>query len=197
MGAITRELTRVINGITQWGLAGFKLKNSSGVAQIRDSDDAGFADIEVEDVLIHSANATFYVRLLAPSGLAGNIDVTLPSTAVIIAPFGVNYSKIVSFTQATSSPLTIDATPPVNGTLVYARLVVDTAAAGGSPTISIGVSGTPARDMATTDNNLKEVGQYLIENFLALGGSPGAIIATIVPSAQTFTGRIELNYRTA
>lgn len=196
MGNITRDLKRIIGGMLQFGLTGFNLKNSSGTAQVRNAADNDFADIEVQDVLIHSGNASFYVRLIAPT-LTGNIDVTLPSGSVVIAPFGVNYSKIISFNQATASPFTIDAAPPANGTLVYARVVVDTAAAGGAPTLSIGVSGTTARDMATSENNLKETGQYIIENFLSLGASPAAIIGTLVPNGQTFSGRIELNYRSA
>lgn len=194
MGAITRELKRVINGITQWGLTGFNLKNSAGVAQIRNAADNDWADIEVQDVLIHSSNGTFKARLVVGT-LSGDIDINLPLLAGSIVAAGVNYSKILAFTQATAATFTIDAAPPANGTLVYVRVVVDTAAAGGSPTLQIGVAGTLGRDMATTDNNLKEVGQYITENFLSLGGSPGAIIGTLVVSAQTFTGRIELNYR--
>lgn len=193
MGNLTRELKRVINGITQWGLTGFNLKNSSGVAQIRNAADNDWADIEVQDVLIHSQNGTFRARLVVGT-LAGDIDINLPLLASTIVAAGVNYSKVLAFTQATAATFTIDAAPPANGILAFVRVSVDTAAGGGSPTLQIGVAGTLGRDMATTENNLKEAGQYITEEFFALGGSPGAIIGTLVVSAQTFSGRIELHY---
>lgn len=191
---IWRELSGILGGVLQFTLSGFRLKNNSGVAQVRNAGDTGWADIEVESVRIHSTNATFAAILEAPSGLAADQTYTLPLAGTTIpSSSGMHVSVITAFTQASSSPLAL-GTPPANATLNKVRVAVDTAAAGGSPTISIGITGTTARDMATTENNLKAVGQYVTEPFLALGGSPGAQIATIVASAQTFTGRIELEY---
>ena len=191
---IWREISGILGGVLQFTLSGFRLKNNSGVAQFRNAGDTGWADAEVEDLHIHSTNATFKATLQAPAGLASDQVYVLPLVGTTIpSSSGMRVSKIVSFTQASSSPLTLD-TPVANATLAEVRTIVDSAAAGGSPTLSIGVSGTPARDQATTDNNLKAVSQYVTEPFLALGASPGAIIATIVASAQTFSGRIVLTY---
>lgn len=108
----------------------------------------------------------------------------------------VGHVKTASFTQATSSPLTI-FTPPANARLSKLVVKVDTAASGGSPTLSIGVSGTVARDMDTTENNLKATGIYEVAPFTDVGSSPAAVIVTIVPDAQTFTGRIWVYYENA
>lgn len=195
MANLWQDIRGILGGILGLGLTGPNLKNSSGVVQVRNNADSGWADIEVEDVLIHSTNGTNKVILSAAAGLAGDVTITLPSTTSSIpSSTGLHYSKVVAFNQATSSPLTLDSAPPANAILEKVRVVVDTAAAGGSPTISVGVSGTPALYSATTDSNLKAVGQYIVDPFVALGGSPAAIIATIVASSQTFVGRIELSY---
>lgn len=92
-----------------------------------------------------------------------------------------------AFTQATSSPLTI--VTPTNGEIVRKVIVeVTTAATAGSPTISVGVSGTTNAYMDTTENNLKEVGVYEVEPMVS--NSAAAVIATIVVSAQTFVGKV-------
>lgn len=195
MASVWRDIRGVLGGILQFAIGGFNLKNVSGVAQFRNAADSAWADVEVEDVLIHSGNSTFKAILQAPPGLASDQTYVLPPAgATIPTTTGMHFSKIVPFTQATSSPVTLDSAPPANATLAKVRVVTDTAAAGGSPTISIGVSGTPALYMTTSENNLKAVGQYIVEPFVALGGSPSNPIATIVVSSQTFVGRIELEY---
>jgi len=195
VGNVTRQLRRILDTIVQiGGFAGFQLKNAAAVMQVRNAADNDWAHAEVKDVLIHSANGTFKVILQAAAGLAADQTVILPASGTIPSSSGMHVSKIVAFTQASGSPLTIDAAPPANATLDHVRIAVDAAAAAGSPTISVGTSGTPALYMATADSNLKEAGQVINDNFVALGASPAAIIATIVASAQTFSGRIELRY---
>ena len=195
MANVTRQLRRILDTIVQiGGFAGFQLKNAAAVKQVRNAADNDFSDIEVKQTLNHGPNAAFKVILTAPAGLAADQTVTLPLTGTIPSSSGMHISKIVSFSQASSSPLTLDSTPPANATLDQVRVAVDTAAASGSPTLSIGVSGTPGQYMATTDNNLKEQGQFLTDPFVALGASPAAIIATLAAAGQTFAGRIELRY---
>ena len=195
MANIWRDIRGILGSIFQLGIGGPNLKNSSGVIQARNAADSGWADVEVENILLHGSNGTYKVILEAPAGMTGDLTLTLPGTTTTIpSSSGMHVSKITSFTQATSSPLTLDAAPPVNGTLAKVRIMVDAAASGGSPTFAVGVSGTPARDMATTENNLKATDQYLVEPMRALGGSPAAIIGTIVVSGQTFVGRVQLEY---
>jgi hypothetical protein len=192
---VTREVRRILNSLVQFGgWSGFQLKDSSAVMQVRDAADAGFSDAEVKQLLLHGPNASFKAIVTVPA-LTADVTVTLPELPGGSTGFsGMHVSKIVAFTQATGSPLTIDAAPPPGATLDQVRVAVDTAASGGAPTLSIGVSGTPALYMTTTDNNLREAGQYIVDPFTLLSGSPAAIIATLVPNSQTFTGRIELRY---
>lgn len=195
MGNVTRQLRRILDSIVQFGgFSGFQLKNSSAVMQVRNAADNDFTDAEVKTLLVHGPNGTFKVIITAASGLAADQTVTLPSGGTIPNNSGLHVSKIVSFTQATASPFTIDAAPPANGTLNYVRVAVDTAAGGGSPTLSIGITGTTSKYQASTDNDLKQAGQYIVDNFEALGGSPAAIIGTLAASGQTFAGRVELGY---
>lgn len=98
-----------------------------------------------------------------------------------------------SFSQATSSPYVL-LNPPDNSIIVKIACIVDTPASGGSPTLSIGISGTVDRDFKTTDNDLKTAGIYLYEPYTVCGVSGAPILLTIVPSAQTFSGRIYLWY---
>jgi hypothetical protein len=100
------------------------------------------------------------------------------------------------FTQATASPLTI-FTPPANAIIREVAVQVTTPAAGGSPTISIGVAGTVERDMAASESDLKTTAIYRVSPMTAVGASPAAIIATLVPSGQTFTGKVFVIYTNA
>lgn len=186
----SEDIKRILSSVLQWGISGFNLKDSGGsLAQFRNAADNGWSDVEVQKLRIHGSNGTFYVELTAPA-LSGNVTHTLPVSGFS----GLNYTKITSFSQASSSPLTLDSAPPANGTLNRVKLAVDSPAAGGSPTVEVKFSGG-ATLMATTDNNLKEAaGQFIVEPFQALGGSPAAIQAVIVTSAQTFSGRIALEY---
>jgi len=128
------------------GFTGVRLKNSSGILEIRNAGDTGDTPIKAYDRIHQEA-----------------------------------------FTQATSSPITI--VTPTNGEIVRKVIVeVTTAAAAGSPTISVGVSGTVEAYMAAAENNLKEVGVYEVEPMVS--NAAAAIIATIVVSAQTFVGKV-------
>ena len=100
----------------------------------------------------------------------------------------------LSFTQATSSPATI-FTPTDNAIITRCVVVTDTAASAGSPTASIGIVGNTARDMATTDINLRAQEVSVYEPYTAVGTSPAAIILTITPDSQTFGGRCYITYK--
>ena len=121
--------------------------------------------------------------------LTGDLGGTATSPTVPKLP-GV---KALSFTQATSSPaLLLD--PPNTAVITKVVIVVDTAAASGAPTCSVGVSGTAGRDMATTDSNLLALGTYIYEPYTACGTDGANISLTITPDSQTFAGRCYLHY---
>ena len=100
----------------------------------------------------------------------------------------------LSFTQATSSPATI-FTPTDNAIITRCVVVTDTSASAGSPMASIGIVGNTARDMSTSDINLKAQEVSVYEPYTAVGTSPAAIILTITPDSQTFGGRCYITYK--
>ena len=107
------------------------------------------------------------------------------------ATVGISY---LSFTEATSSPaLLLD--PPDGAVIIRVVIVVDTVATTGSPTCSVGVSGSAARDLATTDSDLKTQGIYYYEPYTACGVAGDNISLTITSDSQTFRGRCYLHYQ--
>jgi hypothetical protein len=99
----------------------------------------------------------------------------------------------LSFTQATSSPHTL-LYPPDGSIISKIICVVDTAASGGSPTLSVGTVGDTDRDFEVTDSDLKVAGIYLYEPYTECGSNSLPIIVTLVASGQTFAGRAYLWY---
>ena len=121
-------------------------------------------------------SGTVYVFYNVPSQLTGRSGLTK-----------------LSFTEATSSPYVL-LNPPNGTTISEVICVVDTAAAGGSPTLSVGVSGTVDRDFKTTDNDLKTAGIYTYQPMTECGNNAAPIIMTLVVDSQTFIGRIYIRY---
>lgn len=184
-------------------------KDSSGEMQARDSGDTEFADVAVQKIRLAGSNETYRVDLQAPAGLGADVAWTFPAThgsaGQVLADDGdgnLYTTGAVSnaalwqeedFTEATSSPLTI-FTPPANATILAVEVKVSSAASAGSPTLSVGVAGTVERDMAADKNDLKTLGLWRVRADTEVGGTPGAVIATITPDSQTFTGKVRVEY---
>lgn len=105
----------------------------------------------------------------------------------------LNTLKSASFTQATSSPVTL-LDPPNNAVVTKIVIVVDSAASAGSPTVSVGIAGDADRDMDETDSDLKTAATYIVEPYTACGTDGDNIILTITADSQTFSGRCYLHY---
>lgn len=190
------------------GLAGFLLKNSTGTAQIRNLADSEHADFEALTVAVKETGAAHVFKLLAGT-MAGNLNLTLPtndgSPGYVLGTDGAGVSSWVApssngllcdetdYTQASSSPITC-FTPPANAVIVKIENDVESAAGGGNPTLAVGVSGTPARYMSTSQNSQKEALQYVTNPAHEEDGTPDAIIITLVPDSQTFSGRVRIYY---
>ena len=101
--------------------------------------------------------------------------------------------KTASFTQATSSPVTL-LDPPNNAVITKIVVVVDSAASAGSPTVSVGTAGDADRDMDELDSDIKVGATYIVEPYTACGTNGDNIILTITPDSQTFSGRCYLHY---
>lgn len=106
-----------------------------------------------------------------------------------------NYATLVaaSFTQATSSPVTL-LDPPNNAVVTKIVVVVDSVASAGSPTVSVGTAGDADRDMDELDSDIKTAATYIVEPYTACGTNGDNIILTITPDSQTFSGRCYLHY---
>lgn len=190
---------------------GVRLKNNSSVFEIRNNGDTAFINTGMHSVEIHGSNASNKVTLTAPADLSGNVSFTLMSAdgspGQFIKTDGSNNLSFADsssngilaadtdFTQASSSPLSL-LTPPANSIIVEIIVKVTSAASGGSPTLSIGVSGTVERDMAASEINLKAVGNYHVSPETEVGETPAAMIATITPDSQSFAGKIIVCYST-
>jgi hypothetical protein len=187
-------------------IATVRLKDSSGVLEVKNSGDTAYANANAHTLGIAGSNASNKVTLTAPAGLGGNVALVLPpavgtlgyvlsdtdgaGTLGFVAPTSNAATiQVEEFTQATSSPITILA-PADDSVITRVIVVVDSAASAGSPTLSVGVAGTAGRDMAATDNNLKAAGIYEVNPMTDVGTDPGDIIATLVPDSQTFSGRV-------
>jgi hypothetical protein len=133
------------------------------------------------------------ITALAISTIADGQFLKRVGTDIVSATAGAFNVALISFTQATSSPaLLLD--PPNGAVLTKIVVVVDTAGSTGSPTCSVGVSGTAGRDMATTDSDLKIQGTYIVEPYTACGTDGANISLTITPDSQTFSCRCYLHY---
>lgn len=202
---VLSSLTRTMQSFFRIG--NVRLKDASGVVQARNSGDTAFADVAAAQLRVQGANATNAVILNAPAALGANVTFVLPNADGATGDFlktngagtlsftgaQVDAEKVQSeaFTQATSSPLTVFT--PANGTLITkVQIEVTAAGAGGSPTAAVGVSGTTGAYMATTENDLKEAALYEVEPNITNTGQ--AVILTLVPSAQTFTGVVRVWY---
>lgn len=190
---------------TYFKIGSVRLKNSSGVLEIKNTGDTAYAQTNTYAIGVLGSNASNKITVGAPAGLSGNMNFVLPPDHGTVGYFlrtdgsgtttwvpGSSNATVFNqeaFTEGTSSPLTI-FTPPANATITKVVVNVTVAASGGSPTLSVGVSGTVERDMAAADIDLKTVGVYEVTPMTDVTGTPAAVIATITPSAQTFTGTV-------
>ena len=191
---------------TYFKIATVRLKDTSGVLEVKNAGDTAYANANAHTLGILGSNAANKVTLTAPAGLADNVALVLPAavgtlgwvltdsdgagTLAFAAPTSNAATiQVEEFTEATSSPITILA-PEDDSVISRVIVVVDSAAGAGSPTISVGVSGTLERDMAAADVDLTTAGIYEVAPLTDVGTDPGDIIATITPDSQTFSGRV-------
>lgn len=104
-----------------------------------------------------------------------------------------NLTQAVSFTEATTSPLSI-FTPPASAILTSISIVVDVAAGASTPTIQLGTAVTPDLYVASTEVDLLTTGTYIFYPFVDVTGTPAEIVLTITPAGQTFSGRVYVTY---
>jgi hypothetical protein len=164
------------------GFTGVRLKNVAGALSLRNAADTLDASAVMSDIQLTGGTPLAGKVWAATDGVGNGDWATLALTS--------NAERVNSeaFTQVTSTPLTIYT--PVGAEIVTMVVVeIPSAASGGAPTLAIGIAGQTGLYMATTEINLKEVGIYVVEPMISNAGGT-AIIATLVPNAQTFSGTI-------
>jgi hypothetical protein len=194
------------------GGTGFSLVDSSGTATVQNFAASGQSPLRASVLQATGSNASNYVGLQAPGSLGSSVTFTLPNadgsngsaittngSAVLgftALPTNIGNAILVyslSFTQATSSPATV-FTPPANAYIWEAYLVMSVASGSSAATLSLGVSGAVTQYFATTDNDLTVTSTQFIPIVYSAGASPAAVIATITPASQTFTGKLFIKY---
>lgn len=206
---IIGDLLGTFSDYLKIGKGGVRLTNASGVLNVENAGGTAKVSAGVHTINLHGANATYKATLTAASGLGADVDFVLPDNdgsngQVIVTDGSGNLSfadstvngELVqeeSFTEATSSPATI-FTPPANAVITRVQIEISAAGAGSSPLASVGISGDEDRDMDEDHSDLLTVGVYEVTPMTAVGGSPAAVILTLTPDSQSFTGKVRVWY---
>jgi hypothetical protein len=187
-----------------------QIKDDAGIVALRDADDTAYAGASAKEIELYGQNVAS-VKLTTVSGAtattyafddadgaaegyvltlgAGNrLYPAAPTTTA-----GMERVQQEIFDQSTSSPLTI-FTPPANALITMVQIEVTGAASGNSASVSVGISGDEDRDMDETDVNLKKAALFEVEPNTDVGGTPEAIILTVTPGSETFSGEVRVWY---
>lgn len=207
MGVIS-DLMGTFSGILNLTKTGALLKGQSSAVQIRNHADDEHANLEAASMRLKYPGESNLLTI-SPADMAANVDLTFPpdvgsagdvltsdGTGVLSwqpTTAGGEIIKKVAFSQASSSPLAI-LTPPNNATIVKIRVDVESAGGANSPTLAVGISGDTGKYMTTGQNDLKATGSYETNPSYEEDGTPDAIIATITPDSQSFSGFIYVHY---
>ena len=205
------------------GLTGPRIKNNSGTIEAKNAADNGFVGVKAStlqatgNTIELNANAaatgTDYKYTIARpnTGMSSAVTVTFPATTgsagQVLQTDGTGILSYVSAgstascqtTDTTSiafgstSPITM-FTLPINAVVNNVRVIVDTAFSG-TPSLSIGITGTTSKYMAANQMDLAVIGVYEAYPGLAALGTTDAIIATYsAGAAAAGAGRIEIDY---
>jgi hypothetical protein len=221
-----RDLAGTSVGSFILGLTGVKLKNNAGNLVIRNNGDTADAEITAsklnnsgDSIVINSdaagTGADWSITLARPAaGMTGNVVLTLPiddgtpnqvlqtdgsgnltwASASSTASSVKNKSVAVAF--GSTSPVAL-MTTGVGDVIDSIDVIVDTAF-NGTPTMSIGVTGTPSKYMATSQVDLKAAATttFTVSPSLPAQGVESLIITYAAGSASVGAARVVLHYAT-
>lgn len=222
---VFKDLLGTLNAKFQLGIGGLQIKSASGKIRARNAADA--ADVPVVGSVIAASGdalqlnedaagsgADWLYTIQRPSsGMGAPVTLTLPvddgSPSQVLQTDGsgvlswitvaAGTDKVVTdttnLTFGTTSPLAL-FTLPANAVVEAVRVIVDTAF-NGTPSLSIGVSGTTSKYMSSTQVDLTAAATTVFEVTpgLTASGSTEALIATYAAgSASAGAARIEVDY---
>lgn len=161
---------------------GAKFRNNAGTLEVRDPTNTQYADFVAlilrsasDSIILNNdaagSGADWKMEIARPaSGMTADVVYTFPASPTngyvlqtdgsgnltwVAMSTASDAQKIdsTSFIFSDSSPITL-FTLPANAVVMAVHVIVDTVF-DGTPTLSVGISGTPAKYMATTENDLK------------------------------------------
>jgi hypothetical protein len=226
MAGIWSDLFGTLKDNLRLGLAGVRLKNSSGNLLVRNTGDSADAQVTASklnmsgDVLDINSDAAGsgadwkYTIQRPSSGMGAAVTLTLPvddgtpsqvlstdgsgALSWISAASTASADKIDTSSLAfgTSSPLALFSTG-AGDIIDEVEIIIDTAF-DGAPTVSIGVSGTASKYMAATENDLTAAAATTFKVHPGLGAQGvEALIATYSAGGATAgAARILIHYAT-
>ena len=207
------------------GLAGPRLKASGSDVIVRNGADGADANLTAAKVSVSGnvlelnsaaagSGADWKMTLQRPtSGQSAAITLTLPPTAgtanQVLQTDGTGVTTwasaastascdkvdTTSLAFGTASPLALFSTGAAD-IITKVQVVVDTAFTPGTPTVSIGVSGTTSKYMSTGDLDLTVAGTYEVHPGVAAAGVEALIATYAASSASAGAARILVYFST-
>lgn len=207
------------------GLTGVRLKNNAGALAVRNAADSADAavtasavNVSGNSIVINSdaaaTGADWQITLSRPStGMTANYTLTLPvddgSPSQILSTDGsgnLSWTSVAGTTDketvdttslafGTTSPLAL-FTLPANALITKILVVIDTAF-NGTPTLSVGISGTASKYLSSTSVDLTASATTVFESNPGITptGSTEALIATYSGGGATAgAARIVIHY---
>jgi len=220
------DLVGTVAGYIRLGLTGVRLKNDSGNLAIRNAADGADAAITASklnvsgDVVDLNSDAAgsgadwTYTLQRPSSGMSAAVTLTLPvddgSPDQVLSTNGSGALSWVS-AGSTASNATVDTTTvafgasspvsaftlPANAVVDEVEVIVDTAFNGTAPQLSVGVSGTTAKYMGATSNDLKATaGTRFVShpNEPAVGTTEAIIVTYAADSSSAGSARVLVTY---
>lgn len=220
------DLVGTLTGYIRLGLQGVRLKNSSGALVVRNTGDTADAAVTASTVSVSNdsitinsdaanSGADYALTIARPAtGMTAGYTLTLPDTGgspsqvlsrgssagtLVWTTLGGTADKISTDTTTiafgTTSPLAL-FTLPANAVVQAVRVNIDTAF-NGTPSLSIGITGTTSKYLASTQVDLTAAATTVFEVYPGLPavGTTEALIATYsAGSATAGAARIEVDY---
>ncbi|MBW4469319.1 MAG: hypothetical protein KME45_03545 [Stenomitos rutilans HA7619-LM2] len=134
----------------------------------------------------------FFLRQKAGTA-AGVLELELASTS---GASNQLTTDTTSLAFGTTSPLTL-FTLPANAVVEAVRVIIDTPFTGGTPSLSVGITGTTSKYMSSTQVDLTATAQTIFEVYpgrTANGSSENLIATYAANSASAGAARIEVDY---
>jgi len=222
--SLVLDLIATSKSFLKIGLTGVRLKNSAGNLLVRNTGDSADAEVTASKVSISgeildinsdaaSSGADWKYTVQRPtSGMTAAVVLTLPiddgTASQVLQTDGSGVLSWAS-TGSTASSDKVDTTSLAFGTasplamfstgaadiITKIQVVVDTAF-NGTPTMSIGVTGTTSKYSATTDVDLTTTGVYEIHPGLTAGGTEALITTYSAGGASAGAARVLVFFAT-